>query len=109
MKLDLLQASYSSGISSAPLLGETIDNNLRHTVNHYPDHEAIVEMQTGRRLTYSQLDGMIDVVARGMLAHGVHRAIRSSRARGFPGRTGDGSRALLMLPIANRRWSIIES
>ena len=75
MKLDL-QVSYSSGISSAPLLGETIDGNLRRTVNHYPDHEAIVEMQTGRRFTYSQLDGMVDDVARGMLAHGVTKGER---------------------------------
>ena len=33
-------------------------------------------MQTGRRFTYSQLDGMVDDVARGMLAHGVTKGER---------------------------------
>ena len=41
--------SYASGLSDAPLLGETIGANLERTRERFPDREALVEVATGRR------------------------------------------------------------
>ena len=38
-----MTTSYSSGIAANPLLGETIDANLRRAVAAWPDREAVVE------------------------------------------------------------------
>ncbi len=69
-------ASYASGTSDKPLLGETIDANLRRAVASHPDREAVVDVATGQRLTYSELDAAVEQVARGLLARGVQRGDR---------------------------------
>src|ERR1700722_12511293 len=71
-----MQASYSSGTSDVPLLGETIDLNLRRAVATYPDHEAVVDATTGRRLSYAQLDDTVNTLAKGMLARGCAKGDR---------------------------------
>jgi fatty-acyl-CoA synthase len=63
--------SYSSGTSTVPLIGETIDQNLRRAVATHPDREAVVDVAAGRRLTYSQVDAAVDEVARGLAARGI--------------------------------------
>jgi fatty-acyl-CoA synthase len=68
--------SYASGTSTKPLLGETIDANLRRTVAHFADREALVDVPTGRRWTYAQLDADVDEVARGLLARGIEAGDR---------------------------------
>src|SRR3954451_17895215 len=68
--------SYSSGTSFVPLLGETIDANLRRAVASYSDREAVVDVATGTRLTYAALDEAVDEVARGLLARGIARGDR---------------------------------
>jgi fatty-acyl-CoA synthase len=68
--------SYSSGTSETPLLGETIDANLRRAVARWPDREAVVDCAAGVRLTYRELDSEIDRVAAGLLARGVERGNR---------------------------------
>ena len=68
--------SYSSGTSAVPLLGETIDANLRRAVASHGDREAVVDVSTGARLTYRQLDEAVDQVARGLLARGIARGDR---------------------------------
>jgi fatty-acyl-CoA synthase len=68
--------SYSSGTSDLPLLGETIDANLRRAVARFPDREAVVDVATQRRLTYRQVDDAVDAVARGMMARGVTKGDR---------------------------------
>jgi fatty-acyl-CoA synthase len=68
--------SYASGTSDKPLLGETIDANLRRAVASYPDREAVVDVPTGQRLTYRELDAAVEDVARGLLARGVQRGDR---------------------------------
>jgi fatty-acyl-CoA synthase len=68
--------SYSSGTSDAPLLGETIDANLRRAVAEFGAREAVVDASTGRRLTYCELDAAVDEVARGLLARKVQRGDR---------------------------------
>jgi fatty-acyl-CoA synthase len=64
----MMRTSYASGTADAPLLGQTIDENLRATVARYPGREAVVDVSTGRRLTYAQLDAEVDRLARGLLA-----------------------------------------
>ena len=68
--------SYASGTSELPLLGETIDANLRRTLVRFPDREAIVCVATGRRLTYQQVDDAVEDLARGLLARGIAKGDR---------------------------------
>jgi fatty-acyl-CoA synthase len=63
--------SYASGTSGKPLLGETIDANLRRAVASFGDREAVVDVATERRLSYREVDEAVDAVARGLLARGV--------------------------------------
>ena len=62
------QPSYSSGISTVPLLGDTIGGNLARNASRFCDREAVVEYGTGRRLSYAELDAAVDELARGLLA-----------------------------------------
>ncbi len=66
-----MTASYASGTSLSPLLGETIGANLARTVNRVPDAEALVSCHQGLRYRYAELDEMIDLVARGLLDAGL--------------------------------------
>src|ERR1700694_877284 len=68
--------SYASGTSAAPLLGRTIGDDLAATVARFGDREALVDVPTGRRWTYRQLEAEIDRVARGMLDLGVEKGDR---------------------------------
>ncbi len=63
--------SYSHGVSSTPLLGETIGANLRRVAAAHGTAEALVDAPSGRRLTYAQLDAETDVLARGLIAGGL--------------------------------------
>ena len=65
------QLSYSHGTSPCALLGETIGENLRRVAAAHPDSEAVVEVTTGRRWTYAQLDTDCDTVALGLLEAGI--------------------------------------
>jgi fatty-acyl-CoA synthase len=68
--------SYSHGASAQPLLGETIGDNLRRMAATYPAGEALVDVPTGRRWTYSQLDADTDKLAIGLLALAVNKGDR---------------------------------
>ena len=68
--------SYASGISDKPLLGETIDAKLRAAVARFPEREALVDVPTGRRYTYRELDAAVDGLARALLARGVAKGER---------------------------------
>ena len=65
------QPSYSHGVSSQALIGETIGGNLRRIAARFSDHEAMVDVPSGRRWTYRQLDADSDTLARGLLAAGI--------------------------------------
>ncbi len=71
-----IQPSYSHGASARPLLGETIGDNLRRTAVSYPASEALVDVPTGRRWTYPQLDSDTDTVGIGLLALGINKGDR---------------------------------
>jgi fatty-acyl-CoA synthase len=68
--------SYSHGGSASELLGETIGENLRRTAAAYPASDALVDVPTGTRLSYAELDEQTDVLARGLLAAGVGKGDR---------------------------------
>ncbi len=70
------ETSYASGTSRVPLLGETIDANLKKAVERFGDREAVVDVAAGRRLTYRELDAEVERVARGLLARGVEKGDR---------------------------------
>jgi fatty-acyl-CoA synthase len=68
--------SYVHGASAVPLLGETIGQNLRRTVDRFGDREALVARHQGYRATYRELWDQTTQVARGLLAHGVRKGDR---------------------------------
>ncbi|MFI5285722.1 MAG: AMP-binding protein [Candidatus Dormibacteria bacterium] len=63
--------SYASGPSALPLLGETIGDNLRRTVERHGESEALVVPHQRYRATYRQLWEQVSLVARGLLGRGV--------------------------------------
>jgi fatty-acyl-CoA synthase len=68
--------SYASGASAAPLLGETIGENLERAAARYPGREALVDVAAGRRWTYAGLDAAVNEVALGMLSMGIAKGER---------------------------------
>ena len=69
-------ASYASGTSRIPLLGDTIGDNLTRTVARFPGAEAMVDVPSGRRWTYLELDTEVTALALGLLAQGVEAGDR---------------------------------
>ena len=68
--------SYAHGTSTTPLIGETIGENLRRTVERFADREALVVRAQGFRATYRELWDRVGEAARGLLALGVKRGDR---------------------------------
>jgi fatty-acyl-CoA synthase len=71
-----LQPSYVSGISTLPLLGDTIGANLDRTTARVGNHEALVECATGRRFSYPQLVEEVNACALGLDTLGVAKGDR---------------------------------
>ena len=68
--------SYASGVSSVPLIGETIGDNLRRTARRVPQRDALVSCEQGLRWTYAEFDAAVDRLATGLLARGVRKGDR---------------------------------
>ncbi|MCA2226562.1 AMP-binding protein [Nonomuraea aurantiaca] len=68
--------SYSSATAPTPLLGETIGENLERTVAAFGDREALVDVPTGRRWTYADLDADVNRLALALLAKGIAKGDR---------------------------------
>jgi fatty-acyl-CoA synthase len=68
--------SYASGTSDLPLIGRTIGADLSMTVARLPDHEALVDVPTGQRWTYRELEDAVDRVATGLLRAGIAKGDR---------------------------------
>src|SRR5438477_5502843 len=68
--------SYAHGACAVPLLGETIGENLRRTVERFADREALVVRHQGYRATYRELWEQVGLAARGLLARGVRTGDR---------------------------------
>ena len=68
--------SYDIGDTSVPLLNETIGANFERTVARHGDREALVEVPTGRRWTYAELNGEVDALAVGLRKTGITQGDR---------------------------------
>jgi fatty-acyl-CoA synthase len=68
--------SYAKGETTPPLLEETIGANLERVAREHPDHEAMVEVQSGRRWTYAELDRQVNDLARGLVGAGIAKGDR---------------------------------
>ncbi len=68
--------SYVHGVSSTPLLGETIGENLKKIVQKYGDQEALVVNYQNYRATYREFWTQIGQVAKGLLAFGIEKGDR---------------------------------
>ena len=68
--------SYAAGSGDVPLLKETIGANFERTAAAHPDTEALVDVPSGRRWTYAELNDEIDLVARALMASGIEKGDR---------------------------------
>ena len=69
-------ASYASGVSSNPLLGDTIGANFDRTVARCADRDALVDCSDGRRWSYEDLAADVAAVALGLAGLGVAKGDR---------------------------------
>jgi fatty-acyl-CoA synthase len=68
--------SHSAGETDVPLIEETIGDNFDATVARFPDREALVDVEQGKRWTWKELRRDVDVAARGFLAAGIEKGDR---------------------------------
>jgi fatty-acyl-CoA synthase len=68
--------SYAKGELEPPLLEQTIGENLEATVAAHPDGEALVELATGRRWTWAELNRDVDALAVGLVRAGIGKGDR---------------------------------
>ena len=68
--------SYEAGPTDVELLDETIGANFERTASMYPELEALVDVPSGRRWTYAELNAEIDTVARALMAIGIEKGDR---------------------------------
>lgn len=70
------QKSYVQGLSSKPLLGETIAENLAQTVKKFPNREALVVPYQNYRATYLEFWKQVTQISKGLVAFGVKKGDR---------------------------------
>ena len=68
--------SYFHRGGAVPLSGLTIPEHFADIVERFPDHEAVVSLHQGRRLTYAELAENIDELACGLLGMGFGKGDR---------------------------------
>ena len=68
--------SYSAGETDVPLIEQTIGDSFDATVARFPDREALVDVEQGRRWTWAELQRDVDVAARGLVAAGIDKGDR---------------------------------
>jgi len=72
----MVKISYDCGISSFPLIGETIGHVFNRIAKENPDNEAVVSVHQGVRWTYSEFHERVDHLAKGLMALGVEKGHR---------------------------------
>ncbi|CAB3989761.1 AMP-binding [Paramuricea clavata] len=68
--------SYFYGLPAKPFLGSTIGQVVDSTAEKYPDREAYVFCESGRRATFAELKIKADKLATGFLALGLKKGDR---------------------------------
>jgi fatty-acyl-CoA synthase len=68
--------SYAHGVSPIPLLGETIGENLRRTVECFPDRDALIVRHQDYHASYRRLWEATTEIARGLAGMGVQKGDR---------------------------------
>jgi fatty-acyl-CoA synthase len=68
--------SYAHGVSDIPLLGETIGENLRRTVERFGNREALVVSSQHYRANYREFWKQITEVSKGLIAAGIDKGDR---------------------------------
>jgi fatty-acyl-CoA synthase len=69
-------ASYSSGTSMTPLLGQTIGEKFDEITERFPDRLSLVDGASGRRFTFAQWRAAVDDLALGLINLGIVKADR---------------------------------
>src|SRR5258708_7491635 len=72
----MAELSYTHGASGVHLIGETIGENLRRTVERVPNAEALVVAQQNYRATYRDLWAQTGECARGLMSRGTKKGDR---------------------------------
>jgi fatty-acyl-CoA synthase len=67
----VLTQSYASGISSVPLIGDTIGVHFDEAASRWGDRDALIVRQQDVRWTYAELKTKVDAFAAGLLALGL--------------------------------------
>ncbi len=68
--------SHTAGETDVPLIEQTIGDSFDATVARFPDREALVDVEQGRRWTWAELQRDVDVAARGFVAAGIGKGDR---------------------------------
>ncbi|MBM3591464.1 MAG: AMP-binding protein [Alphaproteobacteria bacterium] len=68
--------SYVTGLSTQPLIGETIGLNFDRTIAQWGDRPGLIVRQQGIRWSYAELGAKVDAFAAGLLALGLHTGDR---------------------------------
>ena len=68
--------SYAIGETTTALIEETIGSNFERVAAENADREALVEVASGRRWSYAELNADIDRAARGLMAVGIEKGDR---------------------------------
>jgi len=71
-----VRESYYRRGGSEPLLESTIPAHFARVAERFPDCEAVVSLPQQRRLTYAELAGAVDRLARGLLGTGFGKGDR---------------------------------
>lgn len=66
-----MKLSYTCGNSNIPLLGETIGENLKKTVDQFPQREALVSSHQNYRATYEEFYKQTTQVAKALVGLGL--------------------------------------
>ncbi|MFF9508654.1 AMP-binding protein [Streptomyces sp. NPDC014724] len=70
------ELSYAHGTGTTALLDDTIGRNLDRAVEAFGEREALVDVVSGRRWTYTEFGAAVDEVARALMASGVAKGDR---------------------------------
>src|SRR3954453_7457330 len=68
--------SYSQGLGTTPLLGETIGENFDRAVREHPDRDALVVRHQDLRFSYAELGEAVDRAARSLAGLGLAKGDR---------------------------------